>query len=132
MTINGQDISSLLGELEEAAGPAALHNAQAIAGIYSQVREVTQAAGITSRELGEALGVSASDADAMLHGEIDLTLTDLELILAAIDAKIHVKVAPAKVSVEVRQGGRPEWVSRKVSSTAGGWREAPKSSFVGT
>ncbi|MDO4717517.1 MAG: hypothetical protein Q4B08_08130 [Propionibacteriaceae bacterium] len=117
-------VCSILDELKAAAGDAAPHNVQAIAGLYEQLRETSRAAGVDDAELGRRLGVTAIDARSILLGEVDITLTDLELILAAIDARIRIDVTPARVSTEIRTGS-PAWVKNPPTKVSPSWKQAP-------
>ncbi|MDO5093844.1 MAG: hypothetical protein Q4D79_10585 [Propionibacteriaceae bacterium] len=119
------DISSILGALEPAAGAAARHNARVVVGLFEQVRDAAYAAGITDTELGSRLGVSAPEARRILLGEVDITLTDLELILAAINARVRIDVTSAKINTEVR-ADHPVWLAPRSTSATDNWQQAPE------
>lgn len=128
MTVESHPIADLLGELEVTAGEAAIANTLAVAGIFPQLRAAARAANIAHEDLAAALGTSPSEAARVLSGEIDITLTDLEIILAALDAKVRIDVTTTKVNTGMGGDGEPSWRTPRRSSYGASWREAPPAS----
>ena len=125
MTAENHSITDLLSELEAAAGEVAIANTRAVAGVFPQLRAAARSAGVTHDDLAAALGVDSGEIARILNGEVDITLTDLELILAALDARVRIDVTTTKVSADLGGEGKPSWRTPRRSNHGASWQEAP-------
>ena len=99
------DLSPVAAEAELAAS-----NAISITQLFYQMRRVAAGTGKSAEYLAEQLGVTPDYVEAVLLGEMDLTLRDLEALLAALNARILFYVIPQNTPAQDAASTDPDVV----------------------
>ena len=85
-------------------------NAISFTQLFYQMRRVAVGTGKSAEYLAEQLGVTPDYVEAVLLGEKELTLMDLEAILAALNARILFYVVPQNPPTQDAASTDPEVV----------------------
>ena len=99
------DLSPVTAEEELVAS-----NAISFTQLFYQMRRVAVGTGKSAEYLAEQLGVTPDYVEAVLLGEKELTLMDLEAILAALNARILFYVVPQNPPTQDAASTDPEVV----------------------
>lgn len=115
--VNTQE-SELWGELlpEDRIADA---NSNAISNLFKQLKQAVYAANLNTEAIAEQIGTSTDEARRILNGAIDLTLSDLEVVLVAVRGLLDVNVKPASdvEAPHVQVPGSSDW--KKVTAPGG-------------
>ena len=99
------DLSHVSAEAELAAS-----NAISITQLFYQMRRVAASAGKSAEYIAEQIGTTPEYVEAVLLGEKELTLMDLESILAALNARILFYVIPQNTPAQDAASTDPDVV----------------------
>ena len=99
------DLSSVTAEEELAAS-----NAISITQLFYQMRRVAVSTGKSAEYIAEQTGTTPEYVEAVLLGEKELTLMDLESLLAAMNARILFYVVPQNPPTQDAASTDPEVV----------------------
>lgn len=67
-------------------------NREALEGLFAQLRRAVHDADLDHAALTESLGMREDEVRSLLSGRWDLTLTDLQALLVAVDAKLQTRL----------------------------------------
>ena len=99
------DLSPVAAEAELAAS-----NAISITQLFYQMRRVAAGTGKSAEYIAEQIGATPEYVEAVLLGEMDLTLRDLEALLAALNARILFYVVPQNTPAQDAASTDPDVV----------------------
>ena len=99
------DLSSVTAEAELAAS-----NAISITQLFYQMRRVAAGMWKSTEYIAEQIGATPEYVEAVLLGEKELTLMDLEALLAALNARILFYVIPQNTPAQDAASTDPEVV----------------------
>ena len=97
---------SHIAPVEELAGS----NAISITQLFYQMRRVAAGTGKSAEYIAEQIGATPESVQAALLGEMDLTLRDLEALLAALNARILFYVVPQNTPAQDAASTDPDVV----------------------
>ena len=99
------DLSSVADEAELAAS-----NAISITQLFYQMRKVAAGTGRSAEYIAGQIGATPEYVQAILLGEMDLTLRDLKALLAALNARILFYVVPQNTPAQDAASTDPDVV----------------------
>ena len=99
------DLSPIIAEEELSAS-----NTISFTQLFYQMRRVAAGTGKSAEYLAEQIGATPEYVQAVLLGEMDLTLRDLEALLAALNARILFYVVPQNPPTQDAASTDPEVV----------------------
>lgn len=83
--------------LSAAVDELAVSNARALDSLFRQLRVAVYEADLDTLKVAEAIGVTEEEAYNLLGGGVDITLSDLEVLLVAARGRLALEVTPERI-----------------------------------
>lgn len=99
---------------------AARHNIEELRNLFCQLKRAVHDANLDTAAVADQIGVDEDAARDLLDGVVDLTMSDLEVLLVAVQARLDVKITSI-------HGAEPQRQVRR-DIVAHQWRDAPRMS----
>lgn len=65
---------------------------QETSNLFTQLRTAAEQSGLDMQQLGGKLGIDEEETQVLLGGGVDITLSDLEVLLVALDCNLDIDI----------------------------------------